>query len=160
MMEDERALQALLDPLVPEEETVCEWDDVLSRVEQIIKDDLPQRPVSRRGFASRRPRRAVRRLTVAFAGAAGLAVLVFAAVAFWPTSSGGNTLPVQRALAAVGTGEVLHVVTEQPSPPGWYQRVCAPERHADRDRAAAGGACVRPEPRPEEDGHDSERDRL
>ncbi len=76
-------------------------------------------------FASRRPRRAVRRLTVAFAGAAGLAVLVFAAVAFWPTSSGGDTL-VQRALAAVGTGEVLHVVTEQPSPPGWYQPVSLP----------------------------------
>ena len=126
MMEDERALQALLDPLVPEEDPVCEWDDVLSRVEQITKDDLPQRPASRRGFASRRPRRAVRRLMVAFAGAAGLAVLAFAAVAFWPTSSGGDTL-VQRALAAVGTGEVLHVVTEQPLPSGgWYEPVSLP----------------------------------
>lgn len=123
MMVDERALQALLDPLVPEEETVCEWDDVLVRVEQITKGDSSQRLFSPRGFAARRPRRAVRRLTVAFGGAVALAVLVFAAVAFWPASGGGGTL-VQRALAAVGTGEVLHVVTEQPAP--WYKAVSLP----------------------------------
>ena len=126
MMEDERALQALLDPLVPEEETVCEWDDVLSRVEQITKDDLPQRPLARHGSGRRRSRHAVRRLAVAFSGAVTLAALAFAAVAFWPASSGGDTL-VQRALAAVGTGEVLHVVTEQPLPSGgWYEPVSLP----------------------------------
>jgi hypothetical protein len=125
MMEDERALQALLDPLVPEAETVCEWDDVLLRAEQITKDGSSQRPVTRHGFGPRRSRHAVRRLAVAVSGAAALAVVVFAAVAFWPGSGGGGTL-VQRALAAVGTGEVLHVVTEQSLPPGWYKPVSLP----------------------------------
>ncbi len=56
MMDDERALQVLLDPLVPEEEAVCEWADVLHRVEQITERDSPRRLVTRSGVSTCRSR--------------------------------------------------------------------------------------------------------
>jgi hypothetical protein len=56
--------------------------------------------------------------------AAALAAFVIAVLLVSPWSGSGGL--VQRALAAVGTGPVLHVVTEQPEPLGWYQPVSLP----------------------------------
>jgi hypothetical protein len=82
MMEEERALQALLDPLVPEEKMVCEWDDVLLRVEQATKRDSPRRLVTRNGGATRRARvrnwRSVVGVAVAVAALAGAGVAIAA----------------------------------------------------------------------------------
>ena len=63
-----------------------------------------------------------RRQSVALGAAVAAAVIAVLLVAPW-SGSGGL---VQRALAAVGTGPVLHVVTEQSSPLGWYQPVSLP----------------------------------
>ena len=59
-----------------------------------------------------------------FAVAAAIAVAVVAVLLVSPWS--GSSGLVQRALAAVGTGPVLHVVTEQPEPLGWYKPVSLP----------------------------------
>src|SRR4051812_14682421 len=56
--------------------------------------------------------------------AAALAASVIAVLLVSPWSGRGGL--AQRALAAVGTGPVLHVVTEQPEPLGWYQPVSLP----------------------------------
>lgn len=57
--------------------------------------------------------------------AAAVAAAVIAVLLVSPWSGSGGL--VQRALAAVGTGPVLHVVTEQSwSPLGWYQAVSLP----------------------------------
>jgi len=78
MMDEERALQALVDPLVPEEETMCEWDDVLSRAEQITKDHSPQRLFAPPGFVGWRPSLQNRRRRLRSALAAGVAVAALA----------------------------------------------------------------------------------
>jgi len=74
--------------------------------------------------ATREARGRRRRLpAVGLAAAAAAATVAVLLVSPW----GGNTGLVQRALAAVGSGEVLHVVfTEQPGPPGWYGAVSLP----------------------------------
>ena len=70
-----------------------------------VDDRAPrQRGQGLRAWRSRRP-------SVAMAAAVVAAVVAVLLVSPW---SGGGGL-VQRALAAVGTGPVLHVVTEQPS---------------------------------------------
>ena len=73
---------------------------------------------TRRSEPARSRRRAATFATTAVA-AAVVAVLL---VGPW---SGSSPL-VQRALAAVGTGPVLHVVTEQPAGLGWYEPVSLP----------------------------------
>ena len=56
--------------------------------------------------------------------AAAIAATVVAILLVSPWSEGGGL--VQRALAAIGTGPVLHVVTQQTEPLGWYQPVSLP----------------------------------
>ena len=68
----------------------------------------------------RRPSRLPSVLAAAGVAAAAVAVLL---VAPWGGSDGGL---VQRALAAVGTGPVLHVVIEQPVPQSMYDAVSLP----------------------------------
>jgi hypothetical protein len=71
-----------------------------------------------------RPARQRRRLASVGAAAVGAAAVVAALlVAPWSRDGGGL---VGRALAAIGTGPVLHVVTEQPSPLLWYRPVSLP----------------------------------
>jgi hypothetical protein len=79
-------------------------------------------------YATCEPRRALRGRRWRLPSLAVAAAVVAAAVAILPISPwNGDGGLVQRALAAVGTGEVLHVVfTEQPGPPGWYQGVSLP----------------------------------
>ncbi len=57
-------------------------------------------------------------------GTAGVAAAAVAVLLGSPWSGGSGL--VQRALAAVGTGEVLHAVTEQPAPSGPYEAVSLP----------------------------------
>jgi len=77
-------------------------------------------------YATREPETRLRtrwRLpAVAVAAAVAAATVAVLLVSPW-SGSGGL---VQRALAAVGSGPVLHVVTEQPEPLGWYQPVSLP----------------------------------
>lgn len=68
------------------------------------------------------PARRWRLPSVAVAAAVAAAVIAVLLVSPW-SGSGGL---VQRALAAVGSGPVLHVVTEQPSPILWYKAVSLP----------------------------------
>lgn len=68
----------------------------------------------------RRPSRLPSVVAVAGVVAAAVAVLL---VAPWGGGDGGF---VQRALAAVGSGPVLHVVIEQPVPQGMYDAVSLP----------------------------------
>ena len=85
-------------------------------------DEATRRRIYARATRETRARR--RRLpAVGLAGAAAAATVAVLLVSPWS----GNGGLVQRALAAVGTGEVLHVVfTEQPGPPGWYDAVSLP----------------------------------
>lgn len=70
------------------------------------------------------PRSRRRRLPT-FVAAATVAAGAVVLLLISPWSGSGGL--VQRALAAVGDGEVLHVVfTEQPGPPGWYGAVSLP----------------------------------
>lgn len=86
-------------------------------------DDETRRAIYAHATSETRSRR--RRLpSVALAATVAAATVAVLLVSPW--SGGGGGL-VQRALAAVGTGEVLHVVfTEQPGPPGWYGAVSLP----------------------------------
>lgn len=68
---------------------------------------------------TRRRRRPAVGVAAAFAAAATAVLLVS------PWGGGGGGL-VGRALAAIGEGPVLHVVTEQPSPLAWYRPVSLP----------------------------------
>jgi hypothetical protein len=81
---------------------------------------------TRRELPASEPRLARQRRRLASVGAAAaVAAAVVAVLLVSPWSGGGGGL-VGRALAAIGTGPVLHVVTEQPEPIGWYQPVSLP----------------------------------
>jgi hypothetical protein len=81
---------------------------------------------TRRERLASEPRPARQRRRLGSVGAAGaVAAAVVAALLVSPWSGGGGGL-VGRALAAIGTGPVLHVVTEQPSPFLWYKAVSLP----------------------------------
>jgi hypothetical protein len=80
----------LLDPIVPRYEGAGDWD-------RVVHD----------AGATRRPLHAPLRLAVALAAMVAIAGVV----AFWPTS-GSSPSVLDRALAATGTGQVLHLVYE------------------------------------------------
>ena len=84
-----------------------------------IADALVATRPSRAPEGAPSPRRRVR--LGSFVAAATVAVGVVSVLLVAPWQGGGGL--VERALAAVGQGPVLHVVTEQPSPYGWYQPV-------------------------------------
>lgn len=86
----------------------------------------PGEETRRRIYArATREARGRRRRLSSVAVAAAVAAAAVAVLLVSPWSAGGGL--VQRALAAVGTGPVLHVVfTEQPGPPGWYGAVSLP----------------------------------
>lgn len=62
-----------------------------------------------------------RRLWISASGVAAAAAATVVVLLVAPWGGGGGL--VDRALAAVGQGPVLHVVTEQPSPLSWYRPV-------------------------------------
>lgn len=66
-----------------------------------------------------------RRRWASVGAAAAVAAAAVAVLLVSPWSGDGGGL-VGRALAAIGTGPVLHVVTEQPSPILWYKPVALP----------------------------------
>ena len=95
-------------------EMLAEEPDLLALADALA--DTQQRP---RRLAQRKAARRHRWayvLTATAVAAAAIALLLFAP---W----NGSSSLVERALAAVGQGPVLHVVTEQPWSGGWYQPV-------------------------------------
>lgn len=103
----------LLDLLSQEPELLAIADALVAAQEEAA-------PARRRTRVWRRPRSR----TFSIVTAAALVASVAAVLLVAPWASGPSV--VERAQAAVGVGEVLHVVTEQPSPYGWYHPVKLP----------------------------------
>ena len=99
-------------------------DPELLAIADALVETRREQPASEPVHARRRRRLA----SVGAAAAVAAAVVAVLLVSPWSGDGGGL---VGRALAAIGTGPVLHVVTEQPSPPGWYKPVSLPKRSAD-----------------------------
>ena len=93
MTDADAALANALGELVPDPTVQPDWDDALRR--------------------ARRASRARRLPLFALAGA--IAAGLFALAAIDPLSRGGGTSVLERALAAVGDGPVLHVVFREPA---------------------------------------------
>lgn len=94
-------------------------DPELLAIADALVETRRERPASEPHLARQR-----RRLASAGAAAA-VAAAVVAVLLVSPWSGDGGGL-VGRALAAIGNGPVLHVVTEQPSPIGSYKPVSLP----------------------------------
>lgn len=95
---------------------LAEEPELLAIADALVETQLGHPPALTRTLARRRA------ATLAVAAAVAVAAVALLLVSPWSESGG----LVQRALAAVGTGPVLHVVTEQPSPLGWYKPVSLP----------------------------------
>jgi hypothetical protein len=88
----------LLESIVPRYEGTGDWNRVLRDAE-----------------VDRRPLRVPSRLSVRLAAAAAVALAVVGAVVLWPAGGTGPSV-VERALAATGEGQVLHLVYEGDRP--------------------------------------------
>lgn len=99
-------------------EMLADDPELLAIADALVETRRP-RPGARPPLLRKR-RRLASIATAAAVAAAAVAILLVS-----PWSGGGGGL-VQRALAAIGQGPVLHVVTEQPSPYGWYKPVSLP----------------------------------
>ena len=94
-------------------------DPELLAIADALVETRREQPASEPAHARRRRRLA----SVGAVAAVAAAVVTVLLVSPWGGDGGGL---VGRALAAIGTGPVLHVVTEQPLPPGWYKPVSLP----------------------------------
>ena len=106
-----RTLSPLQDPELVD--MLAEEPELLALADALVDTQHRRHRPSRRKTA-RRHQRLAYALTASVVAASAFALLLAAP---W----NGSSSLVERALAAVGQGPVLHVVTEQPWSGGWYQ---------------------------------------